>query len=246
MDDELLARARIRKLLEQNEEIQVIAEGSNGNEAVRLINDYKPELAFLDVEMPDKNGFQVLESCNKEVWPVVVFVTAHDRFALKAFKVHAVDYLLKPFDDGRFHEALSHAKGQVQLKEDSVLHEKMVRIMDEYRSSRQENPYILTVRERGRDIKVNLYDVYFIEAEGNYLKLQLRDDRFLVRNTMQVMEEMLDPGCFLRIHRSLIVNTNYLKSKIYKGNNEYAIKMRNGTEFVSGRSFKDSIDRFFA
>jgi len=109
----------------------------------------------------------------------------------------------------------------------------------------QGNPYILTIKDRGKERKINLYDVFYIEADGNYLKLQLERERFLVRNTMQQMVDELDQSCFLRIHRSIIINTNYLKLKSYRGNNEYAFRLRNGEEFVSGRSFKESIDAFF-
>lgn len=245
VDDEVLGRSRLRKLLQENERIQLIGEGRNGEEAVQLIQDYKPDLVFLDVEMPDRDGFQVLNRIPEPERPFIIFVTAHDRFALKAFDVQAIDYILKPFDDERFHKAIDHACHQIELKDHSMLNSQLLRLVDDFRSKAQSNPYILTIKDRGRERKVNLYDVLYIEADGNYLKLQLERERFLIRNTMQQMVDLLDQSCFLRIHRSMIINTNYMKVKSYRGNNEYSFKMRNGDEFVSGRSFKESIDEFF-
>lgn len=246
VDDELLGRSRIRKLLEAYDQVSVVGEGKNGKEAVKLIEDYRPDLAFLDVEMPDKNGFQVLSSLPEDQWPFIIFVTAHDRFALKAFDVKAVDYLLKPFDDQRFQRAVDSAAEQIKMKDESLLNAQLIRVMDDYRMKVQSSPYMISIKDRGREHNINIYDIVYIEADGNYLKLQLEKDRFLLRTTMQQMQEELDRACFLRIHRSVIVNINYLKLKSYKGNNEYLFKLRNGVEFVSGRSFKEGIDVFFS
>ncbi len=246
VDDEVLGRSRIRKLLSGYDHVSLVGEGKNGQEAVKLIEDYRPDLAFMDVEMPDKDGFQVLKTLDESAWPFVIFVTAHDRFALKAFDVKAVDYLLKPFDDVRFERALNSATEQIKMKDESLLNAQLIRIMDDYRMKVQGNPYIISIKDRGREHKINIYDIVYIEADGNYLKLQLEKERHLLRATMQQMQEELDQNCFLRIHRSVIVNVNYLKVKTYKGNNEYVFKLRNGMDFISGRSFKEDIDEFFA
>lgn len=245
VDDEVLGRNRIKRLLEQYDQVQLIGEGSNGGDAIELINAYKPDLVFLDVEMPDKDGFQVLKYIDPRAKPVVVFVTAHDRFALRAFDVHAIDFLHKPYDDERFQKALEHAVAHIEQRDKSALNDQLIEIVDAYRSRVANSPFILTIKDRGRTLRINLYDVLYIEADGNYLKLQLEKERYLVRNTMQQMLGDLDKTCFLRIHRSLIVNTNYVKHKSYRGNNEYAFKLRNGSELVSGRSFKDEIDAFY-
>ena len=245
VDDEALGRNRVKRLVEAHDQLQLIGEGKNGHEAIQLINAYKPDLVFLDVEMPDKDGFQVLKGMDEDTRPVVIFVTAHDRFALRAFDVHAVDFLHKPYDDERFGVAVTHAVQLIEQKEKSVLNDQLIQIVDDYRSKVAANPFMLSIKDRGRTVKVNLYDVLFIEADGNYLKLQLEKERFLVRNTMQQMIGDIDQTCFLRIHRSVIVNTNYLKVKSYRGNNEYLFLMKNGDEFVSGRSFKEDIDAFF-
>lgn len=234
------------RLLEKHDHVQLIGEGSNGTDAIELINAYRPDLVFLDVEMPGKDGFQVLKHIEPEAKPVVIFVTAHDRFALRAFDVHAVDFLHKPFDDERFSQALHHAVKQIEQRDKSLLNDQLIQIVDNYRSMNAASPFMLTIKDRGRTVNINLYDVLFIEADGNYLKLQLEKDRYLVRNTMQQMLGELDRSCFLRIHRSIILNTNYLKHKSYRGNNEYAFKLKNGVELISGRSFKDEVDAFFS
>jgi len=245
VDDEFLGRSRVKKLLSEFDQIKLIGEGKSGEEAIKLIEDYHPELVFIDIEMPDKSGIQVVNHFPESVRPFFVFVTAHDRFALKAFDLKAVDFLHKPYDDERFTKAVKHAVEQIELFDHRNLNGQLIRLVDDFRAKTQSNPYIIQIKDRGREFNVNLYDVHYIEADGNYLKLQLENERHLVRNTMQSMIEALDHSCFVRIHRSIIVNTNYLKSKSYKGNNEYAFKMRSGEEFISGRSFKEEVDSFF-
>ncbi len=216
VDDEVLGRARIRKLLAINDRIQIVGEGANGTEAIRLIEDYKPDRVFLDIEMPDKNGFQAVDGISIDERPFIVFVTAHDRFALKAFDVQATDFVLKPYDDERFFKALDFAIKQIEMKDQSTLNGQLIRIMDDYRSKSNTNPFMLTVKVRGVDRKINLYDVISIEADGNYLKLQLEKERFLLRNTMQQMLEELDDSCFLRVHRSVIININSDSPRTYQ------------------------------
>lgn len=246
VDDETLGRNRIKHLLDKVDYVQVIGEGRTGIEAIDLIRTYKPDLLFLDVEMPDKNGFDVLNTFQIEALPVIIFVTAHDRFALRAFDFKATDYLLKPFDDLRFMQAFDYAVKRIEERDKGALNDQILRIVEDFRSKRSPVPFVLHLKEKGRTLSINLYDVLYIEADGNYLKLQLEKERHLVRNTMQQMILELDRSCFLRIHRSIIINTNCLKSKQYRGNNEYCLKLNNGSEFVSGRSFKDEIDFFFS
>jgi two-component system LytT family response regulator len=245
VDDEFLGRSRVKKLLSGFDQIQLVGEGKNGEEAVKLIEDYHPDIVMLDIEMPDKTGIQVMNSFPENERPFFIFITAHDRFALKAFDLKAVDFLHKPYDDERFAKAISHVTEQIELNDHKQLNSQLLKVLDDFKSKKQSNPYIIQIKDRGREISVNLYDVYYIEADGNYLKLQLEKERFLLRSTMQQMTETLDHSCFLRVHRSVIINTNYLKVKSYKGNNEYVFKMRSGEEFISGRSFKEEIDKFF-
>ncbi|GAB5539846.1 MAG: LytTR family DNA-binding domain-containing protein [Salibacteraceae bacterium] len=245
VDDEILGRGRVKKLLANFDRIQLVGEGSSGSEAIQLIKDYKPDLVLLDIEMPDKTGLQVVHAIPECERPFFIFITAHDRFALNAFDLNATDYVLKPYDTERFEKAINHAIDQIEIHERSALSGQLIQIMDSYRSKAQDNPFIIKVKVRGQERQINLYDVLYIEADGNYLKLQLDKERFMIRQTMQQVLQELDQSCFLRIHRSIIVNINYLKLKSYRGNNEYVFKLRNGVEVTSGRSFKPEIDQFF-
>lgn len=244
VDDEPLARARILKLLEQFDFINLIGECKNGREALHQIKTYKPDLVFLDIQMPDLNGFDVLEKEELKPLPFIIFVTAFDQYAIKAFDVHAVDYLLKPYDDERFIVALNHAKEQILLKDASVLHKKMLHILDTYENQNSDELTAIEIKERGRTKLIKVQDIYWIEAEGNYLKIHLETGKYLLRQTLQTIENQLDKSLFLRIHRSLIVNSLYIESVKYKGNNQYAFNLKNGEKIISSRSYKEEVLRY--
>ena len=210
VDDEPLARARIIHLLQKYDYIQVIGECKNGQEALRKMADYKPDLVFLDIQMPDLNGFDVLAKADKSDLPFIIFVTAYDQYALKAFDVHAVDYLLKPYDDERFSTALEHARKQINLNHNALLHHKMVNLLKHHEDEKSEILSQLEIKEKGRNILLNVYDIYYIESQGNYIQVYTREKSFLIRQTLQSIDEQLAKDTFLRIHRSLLVNTNYL------------------------------------
>ncbi|MCB0571532.1 MAG: response regulator transcription factor [Phaeodactylibacter sp.] len=241
VDDEPLARARIVKLLEQYDFISLAGECKNGSEALRAIADYKPDLVFLDIQMPDFSGFDLLEHKELHPLPFIIFVTAYGQYALKAFDVHAVDYLLKPYDDERFARALNHARQQISRQEDALLHQKMARMFNTHQQEQEERLEHFEVREKGRVQLVSILDIHFIEAEGNYLKLHTSQKYHLVRQTMQAIEEQLDPGLFLRIHRSVSLNLNFIREVAYLGNNQYAFTMKGGQRLISSRSYRDAI-----
>lgn len=243
VDDEPLARARILKLLEQFDFITVIGECKNGREALTQIQSYKPDLVFLDIQMPDLNGFDVLQNKTINPLPFIIFVTAFDHYAVKAFDVRAVDYLLKPYDDERFIQALDHAKEQILLKDASVLHQKMVRILDEYQHQQSDELRAIEIKENGVTKLINVNDIYWIEAEGNYLKIHLEKKRHLIRQTLQNIESQLDSKLFFRIHRSILVNQLYVEHIKYKGNNQYSFLMKNGEKLISSRSYKEDVIR---
>lgn len=241
IDDEPAARARLARLLGQDAEIELVTECRNGTEAVEAIQKHKPDLVFLDVEMPQMNGFEVVDRLRKEHMPFVVFVTAHDQYALKAFDVNAVDYLLKPYDDERFHASLGKAKKHLDMRMNSKLTGKLMDLMREHLHAKSEYTEQFIIKEKGREYRVAVDDIVFLRAEGNYLHLQLKDRHHLYRMTMNAVETELDPTRFLRIHRSYMVNVAHVRSHRYSGNNEFIFSMSNGERIVSGRSYKEPI-----
>lgn len=243
VDDEPAARARLGRLLAQDAEIELIGECRNGLEAVESISKHKPDLVFLDVEMPQMNGFEVMARVGKSFAPFVVFVTAHDQYALKAFDVNAVDYLLKPYDDERFHASLSKAKRHIDMRVNSKLTGKLMDLVREHMHAKSEYTEQFVIKEKGREWKVPVDDIIYLRAEGNYLHLQLKERHHLYRMTMNAVETELDPERFLRIHRSYMVNKAHMRSHRYSGNNEFIFSMANGERIVSGRSYKEPIAR---
>ncbi len=241
VDDEPAARARIARLLAQDAEVELVTECRNGLEAVEAVNKHRPDLLFLDVQMPHMNGLEAVDRMAGERMPFVVFVTAHDQYALKAFDVNAVDYLLKPYDDDRFFASLKKAKDHIDMRTNNKLTGKLLDLVREHMHAKSEYTEQFTIKEKGREYKVKVDDILFLRAEGNYLCLQLKDRHFLYRMTMNAVETELDPARFLRIHRSYLVNTAHMRNTRYSGNNEFIFTMANNERIVSGRSYKEQI-----
>lgn len=241
VDDEPAARARIVRLLAQDPELELVSECRNGMEAIEAVNKHRPDLIFLDVQMPQMNGIETLDKIPEDRRPVVIFVTAHDHYALKAFDRNAVDYLLKPYDDERFFSALEKAKEHIEMRMNSKLTGKLLSLMREHIQASSDYTEQFTIRDKGREYKVHVDDLVFLRAEGNYVRLQMKDKNHLHRMTMNAVESELDPARFLRIHRSYIVNVVHIRSTRYSGNNEFIFSMANGERIVSGRSYKEQI-----
>jgi len=246
-DDEPAARARLARLLNQDPEIEVVCECRNGQEVLEAVMKHRPDLVFLDVQMPHSNGFDVLQHLSHTVphdrLPFVVFVTAHDQYALKAFDVNAVDFLLKPYDDERFQTSLEKARKFMQMRMSSKLTGRLMDLVREHMHANSEYVEVFNIREKGREHKVPVDEVIYLRAEGNYLHLQLKDRHHLHRMTMNAVESELDPSRFLRIHRSFIVNKAHVRSSRYSGNNEFVFMMANNERIISGRSYKEQIAR---
>jgi two-component system, LytTR family, response regulator len=242
-DDEPIARARVARLLAQDPEIELVAECRNGTEAIDAVHKHKPDLMFLDIQMPQVNGFEVVQQLGKERMPFVVFVTAHDQYALKAFDVNAVDYLLKPYDDDRFQASLSKAKKWMDMRFSTKLTGKLMDLVREHMHANSEYTEVIVIRERGREWRIGVDDIIFMRAEGNYLHLQLKDRHHLYRMTMNAVETELDPTRFLRVHRSYILNVGHIRNHRYSGNNEYIFSMDTGERIVSGRSYREHISK---
>jgi two-component system, LytTR family, response regulator len=217
VDDEPLARRNLRLLLEKDPQIEIIDECRNGREAVKAIKSSSPDLIFLDIQMPEMDGFDVLENVGAEQVQAIVFVTAFDQYALKAFEVHALDYLLKPFDDARFQKALQQAKSQIEQREINKLSTKLLALLEDRESKREnrasQTTYLtrLMIKLASRVILLKVNEIDWIEADGNYAKLHVGRKSHLLREKMHDLEAQLNPQRFVRIHRSIIVNLDRIK-----------------------------------
>lgn len=244
IDDEPLARKRIIDLLQNESQIKIVGEARNGNEAILEIKKKTPDLIFLDIQMPDMNGFQVIQKIEPNDVNIVIFVTAFDQYALKAFEIHAMGYLLKPFDDERFFKIIELAKSHIKMKLNSELNNKLLNLINEYQSPNENFISTFHLKEKGRNIFVDVDEILWIESYGNYLKFHLENMSYLYRKTMNFIESELNPLQFIRIHRSYLLNKVYIKSVRYLNNNEYEFKLKNGTIIISGRSFKEKIQEY--
>ena len=244
IDDEPLARSRIIELLLKDQEVSVVGEARSGYEANRLIKSEKPDLVFLDIQMPDYDGFSVLSNLDAGGQPVIIFVTAYDQFAIRAFETNAIDYLLKPFDNQRFYKALSNAKQQIKLQQFSRLSEGLLDLVKTYQWEQESRPQTIPVKHRGLTEEVPVDQIYTIESQGNYVKIMLQDRWLLYRSTISHLAEKFKSFNFLRIHRSYLINTNYVKNVCYLQNNEYRFCMVNDNRYHSGRSYKTAIEAY--
>jgi two-component system, LytTR family, response regulator len=242
VDDEPLARRGIRAQLKEEKDIEVISECRNGNEAVEAIETQSPDLVFLDVQMPELDGFGVLDAVGVERMPPVIFVTAYDRYALRAFEVHALDYLLKPFDDERFAKAVQRVRRQIERQSIDDLSRRLQGLLDDMQSARK---YVerLVVKSAGRIFFLGVAEIDWIEAADNYVRLHAGRESHLLRETMNSLERKLDPDQFLRVHRSRIVNIRKIKElqPLFRG--EYDIMLRDGTRLESGRGYRAGLQK---
>lgn len=248
VDDEPLARRNIRLLLEKDPQIEIVAECRNGKEAVAAIKSFPLDLIFLDIQMPEMDGFDVLEQVGLEQIHAIIFVTAFDQYALKAFEVHALDYLLKPFDDARFQRALQTAKDQIEQREIDKLTKKLLALLEDRLTTReklsQERTYLtrLMIKLTNRVILLNVNDIDWIEADGNYAKLHVGHKSHMLREKMHDLESRLDPQQFVRIHRSIIVNLERIKELYPHFNGDYMIVLADGTQLKLSRSRREHLE----
>ena len=239
-DDEPLARERLRMLLRGEQWLEVVAECHNGPDAVSAIRDLRPDLVFLDVQMPGANGFEVIEAIGPSRMPPVVFVTAYDQYALRAFDVRALDYLLKPFDRERFEQALTRARQQLHQTGDGDLERRLRQLVDDLK----ETPHRVdrfVIKSGGRVYFVRADEVDWIEAAGNYVKLHVGTDSHLIRETMNAVEQKLSPEVFVRIHRCHIVNIEQVRELQPWFNGEYVVFLKNGTRLTLSRGYRERL-----
>jgi len=240
-DDELLARERLRQLLAAQPEIELVGECSDGREAVAEIRKKTPDLIFLDIQMPELDGFEVLDAIKLESMPVIVFVTAHDKFALRAFEVHAVDYLLKPFDRARFKKALERGLERVRHREGKALVERKAALIAELQSPKTTGK--LAVKSGGHVVWIKLDEVDWIGSADNYAELHVGAKSHLLRETLGALESRLDPKVFVRISRSVIVNAQRIKElkRLFYGGCE--LVLQDGTRLTLSRRHRDKLER---
>ena len=249
VDDESLARRTIRDLLVDDSEIEIIGECGSGLEAVKFIREQMPDLLFLDIQMPGMNGFEALAQIEVARIPAIIFVTAFDRYALKAFEVHALDYLLKPFTDQRFEEALRQAKSHIEMREINRLSQSLLSLLGEQtgrQPAQTKRKSFLTrfmLRSGGRVAFIKASEVDWIAADDYYIKLHVGVKSHLLRMSMNELEEKLDPASFLRIHRSTIVNFDRVKELQQNPNGEYVVVLRDGTELKLSRSRRERLEQ---
>jgi two-component system, LytTR family, response regulator len=254
VDDEPLARDAIRILLQDDADIEIISDCSNGVEAVKMILKYAPDLVFLDVQMPDLDGFQVIEQVGADKMPVTVFVTAYDQYALRAFIAHALDYILKPFDHERFYDALQRAKSQVLRQKFYDQSHRLLTLLEDLHGApqatgkeekeplpRQKFLDRLVIKADARIFFLQVEEIDWIEADGDYMILHSGSKSHLLRETMNELATKLDPEKFLRISRSSIVNVERIKDikPFFKG--EHILTLKDGKQLKMTRGYRDKL-----
>jgi two-component system LytT family response regulator len=239
-DDEPLARQGVRLHLQRHPHVTVAAEARDGEEAATLIAELKPDLVFLDVQMPGLDGFEVLDAVAPTYLPVVVFVTAHDKYALRAFDVHAFDYLLKPFSPERFDAALVRAEKEIFSRGADQTRRKLLKLLAERTAV---SPYLkrFIVRRGERYLLVRVDDVHSFEANGNYVKLRTDSGSHMLRMTMAELERKLDPARFARIHRSTVVNIEQIKEITPAWHGDFEVHLADGQRLRLSRNFRERL-----
>ena len=241
VDDEPLARERIRTLLEEDPAFELVGEAADGTAGAESILALQPDLVFLDVQMPGADGFDVIDAVGADKMPFVVFVTAYDRYALRAFDVHALDYLLKPFDRDRFREALGRAQAQIDRNhKNGDIERRLAAIVQDLKPARARTDRFV-VKSGGRIFFVRTAEIDWIEAAGNYVKLHVGSDSHLIRETMNAVEAKLSPDMFVRIHRCHIVNIEQVRELQPWFNGEYVVFLKNGTRLTLSRGYRERL-----
>jgi two-component system LytT family response regulator len=259
VDDEPLARKGLAVRLQEFDHIEVVAECKNGVEAVATIPQLRPDLVFLDIQMPGLNGFQVinkLRELNQPI-PLIIFVTAYDTYAIKAFDIHALDYVLKPIDEKRLKEAMDKVKGVFDLHKEGDQKFKLAKLVADFTGDdceeilrrlasgepidSQRYPDVLAIKDGSEVTRVPISSIQWIDAAGDYMCVHTNDNTHIMRRTMKELEDELDPKRFVRAHRSAIVNISFVSKLISHVSGEYHLMMENGTELKVSRSHRDRV-----
>ena len=262
VDDEVLSRRGIELRLRDQADFQIVAQCGNGREALAAIQQYKPELVFLDIQMPGMSGLEVLAHLPQESLPVLVFVTAYDQYAIQAFEARAVDYLLKPIDDARFETTLARVREHVRAKSAASQRDRLMQVIAEItgcgelaldellehgrKAIEGRRPEVLPIRQGREIVRVPIESIEWIDAAGDYMCIHASGQTHILRGTMKELEDILDPNLFQRVHRSTIVNLQRVKSLRAHMNGEYFLTLEGGHELKLSRTYRDKVEYFLS
>jgi two-component system LytT family response regulator len=248
-DDEHLARKKLRLLLGSEPGVQVVAECQDGQQTIGAVRAHKPDLLLIDVRMPDVDGFEVLLQLTADEMPVVVFTTAYDQFAVRAFEAHAMDYLLKPFERERLHQSIERARAELLKSHNRDLTNRILDLLannEEPKTNSKQIEDRMVIRAGGKVVFLDLAEVDWIEAAANYVKLNVGKESYLLREGIGRVSERLDPGRFVRIHRSVIVNVSKIKELQPCDSGEYIAVLKNGKELSCSRGYRAELQRLIS
>jgi len=262
VDDEVLSRRGIELRLRGSPDFEIVAQCANGREALAAIQQYKPDLVFLDIQMPGMSGLEVLAHLPQESLPVLIFVTAYDQYAIQAFEARAVDYLLKPIDDARFELTLERVREHVRAKSAATQRDRLMQVIAEItgcgeialdeilahgcKAVEGRHPEVLPIRQGRETVRVPIASVQWIDAAGDYMCIHAAGETHILRGTMKELEELLDPRLFQRVHRSTIVNLRLVKSLRAHMNGEYFLTLEGGHELKLSRTYRDKVEFFLS
>ena len=262
VDDEVLSRRGLEIRTRELPDFEIVAQCANGREALAAIQQFKPDLVFLDIQMPGMSGFEVIAHLPQESLPIVVFVTAYDQYAIQAFEARAVDYLLKPIDETRFGEAVARVREHVQARTAASHRDRLMQIiaeitgcgelaLDELLEHGREaltssRPEVLPIRQGRETLRVPVASIQWIDAAGDYMCIHAGGETHILRGTMKELEELLDPRLFQRVHRSTIVNLRLVRSLRAHMNGEYFLTLEGGHELKLSRTYRDKIEYFLS
>lgn len=241
-DDEPLARKKLRMLLDAEAGLEVVAECADGQQTIAAVHAHKPQLLLLDIRMPDADGFQVLSQIPRDEMPIVVFTTAYDQYAIRAFEAHALDYVLKPFDEERLHHAIERVRSEL-VKSNGHRRDQIIDREPAIRGTSQHVDRRLVIKTGGRVVFLDLDEVDWIEAAANYVKVNVGKDSYLLREAISRISEKLDPGRFVRIHRSTIVNIGKIKELQPCDSGEYIAILKNGKGLSCSRTYRTQLQQ---
>lgn len=248
-DDEQLAHKKLRLLLTSEPQVEVVAECANGRQTVSAIRSFRPDMLLLDIQMPDMNGFEVLSEISSEEMPQVIFTSAYDQYAVRAFERRALDYLLKPFDQDRLHTSVERAIAEIRKSKDQKLTNRVLELLSSVNSKRRPIPEFderLAIKTNGRVVFLNLDEIHWIEAAANYVRLNTGKDSYLYRETISRLSARLNPSYFIRIHRSMIVNVRKVKELIPVNCGEYVMVLHSGKELPCSRGYRANLQHLMA